>query len=95
MSTATIGKRKYDLDNPIQREDYWTTLAADQLVGRTIKKVSYLSTKEAQQIGWSERPLVITLDDGNQIIPSRDDEGNGGGALFTNDAKNGVLPVLY
>ena len=37
---------------------------------------------------------VMQLDDGNLVYPSQDDEGNGAGALFTNDKKNPTLPVL-
>lgn len=94
MSTAKIGKKSFDLNNAEQREQYWTSLAAQQLLGKKIVKVRYLSQKEASDMGWGSRPVVIQLDDGNIIYPSRDDEGNDGGALFTNDKKNSVLPVL-
>lgn len=88
-------KKKVNLEDPIQREAYWTEVAAKQILGKKIVLVRYLSQTEAEELGWNERPVVFQLDDGNVIIPSRDDEGNGGGALFTNDEKNSVLPVLY
>lgn len=72
----------------------WNKIAADMLVGRKIVKVSYMDAKETEALGWCRRAVVIELDDGNLIFPSADDEGNGPGALFTNDDKNPILPVL-
>lgn len=72
----------------------WNKIAADMLVGRKITKVSYMDAKETEALGWCRRAVVIELDDGNLIFPSADDEGNGPGALFTNDDKNPILPVL-
>lgn len=73
---------------------HWNKIAADMLVGRKIVKVSYMDAKETEALGWYRRAVVIELDDGNLIFPSADDEGNGPGALFTNDDKNPILPVL-
>jgi hypothetical protein len=49
---------------------------------------------EAEEFGWYQKPIVIQLDDGNLIYPSADDEGNNGGALFTNNEADPVLPTL-
>lgn len=38
--------------------------------------------------------MVMELDDGNIVYASSDDEGNEAGALFTNNDKEPVLPVL-
>jgi hypothetical protein len=43
---------------------------------------------------WFERGIVLELDDGTSIFPSRDDEGNGPGALFTNHDALPVVPVI-
>lgn len=75
-------------------EKRWTEVAAAQLKGRTIVEVHYMTTEEARQLGWSERPVVMQLDDGNIVYASSDDEGNNGGALFTNNQKEPVLPLL-
>jgi hypothetical protein len=75
-------------------EDRWTKEAQRQLLGRKIVAVRYMTEKEAQDLDWCERPVVMQLDDGNIIYPSQDDEGNGPGALFTNDEKQGTLPVM-
>jgi hypothetical protein len=73
---------------------FWTNVAIKQLLGRKIKEVRYMTTEEAEDLDWSERPVVIVLDDGNMIYPSQDDEGNGAGALFTCDPDHPTLPVL-
>jgi hypothetical protein len=38
--------------------------------------------------------VAFQTDDGLWFFPSRDDEGNGGGALFNSDGKHGCLPVI-
>ena len=75
-------------------DKHWTDIAKDQLLNRKIVDVRYLSQEEADDLDWTERPVVIHLDDGNLIYASADDEGNGAGALFTNNQANPVLPVL-
>jgi hypothetical protein len=60
--------------------------AYGHLVGRTITKVRPMTSEELAAVDWSgrfgEMPVVIELDDGTAVIPSRDFEGNGPGALF-------------
>jgi len=57
------------------------------IVGRTITGIRRLNDEECEQI-WGmpasmyDMPLVIELDDGSELIPSSDPEGNGVGALF-------------
>jgi len=80
--------------NDQQIEKQWTGIAGNQLVGKRIVGVRYMTKEESWHFGWTHRPLVITLDDGSWIMPSRDDEGNDGGALFTSDREESVLPVL-
>lgn len=72
----------------------WNKIATDMLVGRKIVSAVYMDKDEAAVFGWNQRALIIQLDDGNLLIPSADDEGNGPGALFTNNDENPVLPVL-
>ncbi len=67
----------------------WTKIAADVLVGRKITKVEY--------VDWGEGQLGVgfVLDDGTTVQASRDDEGNGPGALFTNrEGAAAILPVI-
>lgn len=72
----------------------WNKAAADLLVGRKIVGARYMNIEEAEAAGWSQRPVVLFLDNGLQVYPMRDDEGNDGGALATSDDANSVLPVL-
>lgn len=69
--------------------------AAKQLVGRTIKSVLYMDNESAEEMGWYSRPIVIELDDGTQLIPMSDDEGNNGGALATSlDGELATIGVI-
>jgi len=74
--------------------DKWTKIAEKQLLGKKIVKVRYMTEEEMESLGWYSRCVVMQLDDGNIVYPSQDDEGNNAGALFTNDKKENVLPVL-
>ena len=56
--------------------------ASDKMRGRTIDEVRYLTQEEADGLGWHSRPIVLFLDNGTILFPSRDDEGNDGGVLF-------------
>jgi len=73
---------------------FWTDVAKKQLLNRKIVDVRYLSEEEAENLGWTQRSVVMVLDDGNMIYPSSDDEGNDAGALFTCNADQPTLPVL-
>lgn len=78
-------------------EDYtkhWEKVASDLLLGRKITKVRYFTEDEAENMGWTGRPVAFLLDNGVWIFPSCDDEGNEGGALFTSHAKDQVLPLM-
>lgn len=75
-------------------DTHWLKEAKEQLLNRKIVKVRYMTKEEMDGLGWYNRPVVMVLDDGNIIYPSADDEGNNGGALFTCNEANPVLPVL-
>ena len=89
-----MAKKKVDLSDPVQREAYWTEVASKQLLGRKIVGVRYMTQTEMIECFWESRCVVLELDDGNLVFPSMDEEGNGAGALFTNNKNNSVLPVL-
>ena len=74
--------------------DRWTKEASDLLVGRKIVRVRYMTQEECDHLGWNAKGIVIHLDDGNLIYPSRDDEGNDAGALFTNNDELPTIPVI-
>ena len=77
-------------------EQYWTKYGAKHLLGKTVSKVRYMTDEEAKDMMWYNRPIVIEFTDGTIILPSRDDEGNDGGALFgqTKDGKDLTFPVI-
>ena len=66
--------------------------------GRKIVKVRTMSIKEQLAEYWSPDDLnpviILELDDGSKIYPSRDYEGNGGGALFGMDARNKTFTII-
>ena len=74
----------------------WLKKVNEVLKGRTIVSVRYLSDKEMDLMGWYSRPIAFQLDNGTLCIPSADDEGNNGGALFyqIKGKELDVLPVL-
>jgi len=80
------------------KKDYtkiWNETANKLLLGKRIIKVEYMGSKEAEDTMWHNRPVRIILDDGTNILPMSDDEGNDGGALWLgNKNREDVLPVL-
>ena len=62
--------------------DFWNKKAQELLLNKKIIKVEYMDSKEAKNAMWDNRPVRIILEDGTNIFPMRDDEGNDGGALW-------------
>ena len=89
--------RTFDLEDDFQCEAHWRLVAQRNLLNKTIVGVRYMSSREAHDMGWSQRPVVITLSDGSHIFASKDDEGNDGGALFGDDEHSDSMdmPVLW
>lgn len=56
------------------------------LVGARVATVRQLTTTELADLGWEDYDhdfaVVLFLDNGKALIPSRDPEGNGPGHLF-------------
>tara|TARA_Y100000593_G_C4211860_1_gene287247 strand:- start:163 stop:399 length:237 start_codon:yes stop_codon:yes gene_type:complete len=75
-------------------ESEWEKKISKFLVGKTIESIRYMTHDEAQELfGWDRKAIIIWFTDGSHMIPSRDDEGNGPGALFTSDEDLSVIPV--
>ena len=72
----------------------WEKQIAKLLVGKKIVETRYLTKEEAEQSGWYNMPLMIVLDDGTQLVPMSDDEGNDGGAIATSDKGLPTIPVM-
>jgi len=78
-------------------EEIWNDKAKSLLKGKKIVDVRYMTEKERDMLGWHSRCVIIILDDGTSIYPSRDDEGNDAGALFVDNNENDIsetLPVI-
>ncbi len=75
----------------------WEKIAQDSLLGRRIVSVRYMTEKERDSWGWSNRGVCILLDDETWITPMRDDEGNDAGAIAitaVEEKDDNILPVL-
>ena len=74
----------------------WEATANKILLGRKIVAIHWMSEKEADKVhGWYKRPVVLILDDGTEIIPQMDDEGNDGGALLWINPKETVESKMF
>jgi len=63
-----------------------------KIAGQKIIAVRLMNSNEAKREGWGgesrwEMPIVLILENGLKLYPSRDSEGNGPGALFGIDGK--------
>jgi len=60
-----------------------------KIINQTIKEVRPMTAKEMEAEYWDCRrpPTVIILENGTKLYASRDEEGNGPGALFGVDNK--------
>jgi len=65
-------------------------------IGRRIVEVRAMSARELEAEGWppDETVPVLVLDNGAILFPSRDEEGNGPGALFGATARKQGFRVL-
>lgn len=74
----------------------WIKYANKHLKGRTILEVRYMTDREQDNMNWNSKAIVMHLDNGSLLLPSRDDEGNDAGALFgqTEDGKSLTFPVI-
>jgi len=67
------------------------------IVGRKIINVRPMQSVELRAMGWTTGrhgpPIAIVLDDGTKLYPSRDEEGNGPGAVFGVSTDGGSFMV--
>ena len=79
-------------------KNYWTNLAKENLLNCKVVKVKYMSDKELEYYNWCKNPLCILMQRPDKttfwLIPSMDDEGNDGGALFTTIKNYDGIPTL-
>lgn len=72
----------------------WATKAEKQLKGKKIAAVRYLTEQEKENMMWRNSAPVIFFEDGSYLFPSRDDEGNNAGALFTSFDELPTIPII-
>lgn len=53
----------------------------DQIIGRTIVAINAMSQARTDELSWSNRPVMLVLDNGTNIYATSDEEGNDGGCL--------------
>ena len=95
MSKTKLNGKKYNLMDPKEQNEYWTKIAENALLGRSIMKVEYMEDKECNEYTWYKKPITFILDNGTRVIAMQDDEGNDGGVLtcLTHE-KEEILPEL-
>lgn len=81
-------------EQEIQLDNMWIKKIEKNLLNKKIIDVRVMSISETKNHGWHYRPIVITLDDGEMIYPSMDDEGNEAGAIFTTYEDLPTIPVM-
>ena len=75
--------------------EHWGNKSSNFLVGKTIRRVRYLTESEREDLGWYRSPLVIEFEDGHWLVPMSDDEGNDGGSLWTSSATDlSIIPTV-
>ncbi len=62
-----------------------------EMIGQTIKAIRPQTDAERDDEYWEDPAVVIELDNGVLIYPSRDSEGNGPGTLFVKDGEETTL----
>jgi len=55
------------------------------LIGKNIINIREMTKKELDFEGWDSTTMLIELEGGIKLYPSRDEEGNGGGCIFGKD----------
>lgn len=71
---------------------------ADHITGQTIEAIRDMTDGELEAEGWADapthqRPVVLELENGTKLYASRDEEGNGPGAMFGETPKGELVFV--
>ena len=74
-----------------ERQQYFIDNAG--IEGAKIVKVEYLGQKQTDEMGWSQKGMVLVLDNGKQVWVQSDDEGNNAGMLVVIDPDGKEHPI--
>ena len=66
-----------------------------KIVGQRIVKVRPMTEEEKRHEGWSHDTVVIELNNGILLYPSRDEEGNDAGTIFGKDGNRDFILTQY
>ena len=103
MATKTTKKKNSkEVENFLEKQkkfqnslsQQWKNRLSPELLGQRIGKMQYMRKKDAENMGWYKRPLMLMLENGTWIIPQQDDEGNDGGALWLMNGKRELKETL-
>ena len=76
----------------------WKNRLSPEILGQRIVRLRYMTKTEAEDWGWYSCPLMMPLENGTWLIPSKDDEMNDGGAIHLNnkdrELKETLAPVI-
>ena len=93
---ANFLEKQKKFQNSLRQQ--WKNRLSPEILGQRIVRVRYMTKVEAEQWGWYSCPLVMQLENGTWLIPSKDDENNDGGAisLLNNDREleETLAPVI-
>jgi hypothetical protein len=76
-------------------EQRTTREAIEALVGRRIVAVRYMTKREASELAWQNRPLLLELDDGSRLYASADEEMNDAGVLWVDHGEEEMCLGRY
>lgn len=65
-----------------------------KIIGQKIKSIRLMNQDEVDYEGWNRPTVVLELENGVLLYPSRDEEGNDAGELFGRDAAL-QLPITF
>ena len=91
MNAKPDGKGDYHMKD---LQKVWEAKIKKKLVGRKIVDVRYMNDDEQEEFSWMTKGIIIFLDDGSNLMPQSDDEGNDAGAISTSWEDLPIIPVI-
>ena len=85
-------ERQKKFQNSLSQQ--WKNRLSPEILGQRIVRMHYMSKKDAEELNWYKRPLMLMLENGTWIIPQQDDEGNDGGAMWLMNEKRELKETL-
>ena len=93
---ADFLERQRKFQNSLRQQ--WKNRLSPEILGQRIVRLRYMTKTEAEGFGWYSCPLMMQLENGTWLIPSKDDEMNDGGAMSLNnkdrELKETLAPVI-